>query len=65
MKKKFVDTLSIESEKQGVKLWEIAQKLGIHYNTLVVWRHKGLTEEQREKVYNAMNELKKEGETNV
>lgn len=61
MKKQFIDGLTIELMQEGISLWELANKLGVHYNTLVNWRHKGLTNEQQGLINNAIAEIKKEG----
>lgn len=58
----FIDELTLSCMEQGVPLWKLSKKLGVHQNTLQNWRHKGLTDEQRKKIDIALKELKKEQE---
>lgn len=43
----------------GLKLWEVADKIGIRGSTLSVWLRYDLTEDKKEKITKAITELKK------
>lgn len=44
--------------RNNIKMYQIAEKLGIHYVTLNSKLRKGLTEEEKEKIYKIIEELK-------
>lgn len=44
--------------KNNIKMYEIAEKLGIHYVTLNSKLRKELTKEEKTKIYNIIEELK-------
>lgn len=46
-----------EAETAGVKLWQIAAKLGIHHCTFSVWLRQEMSDEQKAQVRTAIKEL--------
>ena len=48
-------------ERSGVKMWQIAAKLGIHHATLSVWMRFEMDDERKAQIREAIEEI--EGET--
>lgn len=46
-----------EAETAGVKLWQIAAKLGIHHCTFCVWLRQEMSDERKAQVRAAIKEL--------
>ena len=46
-----------EAETAGVKLWQIAAKLGVHPCTLTVWLRQEMSDERKAQVRAAIKEL--------
>lgn len=49
-----------EAETAGVKLWQIAAKLGIHHCTFSVWLRQEMSDEQKAQVRTAIEEITNE-----
>ena len=49
-----------EAETAGVKLWQIAAKLGVHSCTLTVWLRQEMSAERKAQVKQAIAEIKEE-----
>lgn len=49
-----------EAETAGVKLWQIAAKLGVHHCTLSTWLRFELSDEMKEQVRTAIRELEEQ-----
>lgn len=49
----------------GIRYWQIAQKIGISQQSLVVWFHSTLTPERKKRVNDAINDILKEREKAV
>ena len=47
---------------EGVKLWQIADKLGIRASTFSIELRYELPEERKREIYKAINEIRKENE---
>lgn len=52
--------IRIKAQLEGVYLYQIAQKLGISYPTLINWLRVPLSEEKENKIMTAISELSKE-----
>lgn len=50
------------AKKAGIKLWQIAEKLGIWDATLSKKLRKELPQEEKEKIFGIISELSKEAE---
>lgn len=50
------------AKKSGIKLWQIAEKLGIWDATLSKKLRKELPQEEKEKIFGIISELSKEAE---
>jgi len=50
----------IEEAKGTIPYWVIAERLGVHENTIQNWMKREMSEERKEKVMRAINEIKKE-----
>jgi transposase-like protein len=50
----------IKKAKGDLPIWAIAEKLGIHENTLYRWLRTEMDSNKKRMVLNAINELKKE-----
>lgn len=50
------------AKKSGIKLWQIAEKLGIWDATLSRKLRKELPQEEKEKIFGIISELSKEAE---
>lgn len=51
---------SIEKAKGSIPYWVIAEKLGVHENTIQNWMKKEMDEERKEKVMAAIDHIKKQ-----
>ena len=49
-----------EAEIAGVKMWQIAAKLGIHQCTFSTWLRFELSDELKAQIRNAIHEIKEE-----
>jgi transposase-like protein len=58
--KKPNDDIRLLAKKEGVYLWQIADRLGIAEITLIRWLRKPLPEDKKKKILNAIYELAKE-----
>ena len=45
----------------GLKQWQLADEVGIHETTLIVWLRQELTGERRERVLAALDRIEKRG----
>lgn len=52
-----IRTLAAEN---NIYIWQIADKLGVHENTLLRWMRKELPKETKDKILNAINEIRGE-----
>ena len=52
--------LKLKAAGAGVKLWRIAEKLGVTDNTLSRWLRSELPDEKKEKILAIIDELKQE-----
>ncbi|KON85667.1 hypothetical protein AF332_01625 [Sporosarcina globispora] len=50
----------IEEAKGTIPYWVIAERLGVHENTIQNWMKREMSEERKDKVMRAINEIKKE-----
>lgn len=50
-----------EAENAGVKLWQIAAKLGVHHCTLSTWLRFELSDEQKAQIRAAITEISEQG----
>lgn len=55
----FNEDIKQELRELGVKHYELAYAIGIHRRTLMEWLCVPLTDERRERIKNAISELKK------
>ena len=51
---------AVHEEKEDLPWWIIADRVGIHENTLRGWLRQKLSKEREERVLNAIYEIKKE-----
>lgn len=49
--------------KMGLKYWQVADAIGISYNTFIVWMRHELTGGKLKRVQDALDELGKDGAT--
>lgn len=54
----FKRNLDIREAKEDIPFWVIAERLGVHENTLRNWMRKELSVEQKNKILNAIQEVK-------
>ena len=52
------------ASKNNVKLWQIAEWLGVHETTFIKRMRRELSDQDKEVVLNAIKELAQEGEKN-
>lgn len=49
-----------EAENAGVKLWQIAAKLGVHHCTFSTWLRAEMPEERKAQIRSAITEITEE-----
>lgn len=49
-----------KAERAGIKLWQIAAKLGIHPCTLTVWLRQEMSAERKAEICSAISEIKED-----
>lgn len=52
--------IRIHAFKNNIKMYQIAERLGIHYVTLNAMLRNDLTKEKKEQIINIIDELRKE-----
>ena len=52
--------VEILAAKGNIPLWKLAEKVGVHETTVIRWFRKEMTEEQKAKITEAINEVKQE-----
>ncbi len=57
---KFNNDIRIFAYKNNVKLYQIAEKLGMHYVTLNSKLRKELSKNEKQKIYQIIDEIRKE-----
>ncbi|WP_066057294.1 hypothetical protein [Robertmurraya korlensis] len=50
----------IREAKGDIPYWVIAEKLGVHENTIMNWMKKEMLDNRREKILSAIKEIKEE-----
>jgi transposase-like protein len=50
----------VEEAKGSIPYWVIAERLGVHENTVQNWMKKEMSKERKEKVMYAISEIKEE-----
>ena len=54
--------IRISAYKNNVKMYQIAEKLGIHYVTLNSKLRKELSKDEKERIYQVINEIKEKND---
>lgn len=52
--------VEILAAKGNIPLWKLAEKAGVHESTIIRWFRKEMTDEQKAKVKQAINDVKRE-----
>lgn len=50
--------IRMAADQSGIKLWQIASRLGVTDTTLCKWMRKELPEDKKEQIFNVIRELK-------
>lgn len=61
----FVRNQDIRRSKGSIPFWIIAERLGVHENTLLNWMKRELPEEKKREILQVISELKHEMESEL